>query len=37
MSDPKKPIILNLEPQTLLLVIAALLLIPLLFAGFFSQ
>ncbi len=37
MPDPKKPWILNIDPGTLLLIIAVLLLAPLLLAGFFSQ
>jgi energy-coupling factor transporter transmembrane protein EcfT len=37
MRDPKKPWIFNIDPGTLLLIVAALLLVPLLLAGFFSQ
>ncbi len=37
MPDPKKPWTLNIEPGTLLLITALLLLVPLLLAGFFSQ
>lgn len=37
MSDPKKTWMLNIDPGTLLLIVAALLLVPLLLAGFFSQ
>jgi hypothetical protein len=37
MSDPKKPWVLNIEPGSLLLIMALLLLIPLLWVGFFAQ
>ncbi len=37
MPDSKKPWVLNIDPGTLLLIVAALLLVPLLLAGFFSQ
>jgi hypothetical protein len=37
MSNPKKPWILNVDPGTLLLIVVALLLLPLLWAGFSSQ
>jgi hypothetical protein len=37
MSDPKKPWVFTIEPGTLLLIVASLLLVPLLLAGFFSQ
>lgn len=37
MSDPKEPWVFTVEPGTLLLIVAALLLVPLLLAGFFSQ
>jgi hypothetical protein len=36
MPDPEKNVI-NIEPGTLLLIISALLLLPLLLVGFFSQ
>jgi hypothetical protein len=37
MPDPKKPWVLNVDPGTLLLIVAALLLVPLLLTGLFSQ
>jgi hypothetical protein len=37
MRDPKKPWVLNIDPGTLLLITVALLLVPLLLAGFFSH
>lgn len=36
MSDPKKPWVLNIDPGSLLLIVTLLLLIPLLWAGFFA-
>jgi hypothetical protein len=37
MSHQKKPWILNIDPGTLLLIVVALLLLPLLWAGFSAQ